>query len=197
MKPITRYFLPLIFITLIMACNGDSDSQSGSNYFPLEVGNSWGYEIDDDGNIHDLLIEITNMRDDGYYDLSVTEDGNQIAIYEVKESGGRVVTRSGEIIAPKAGETVAVADMVFLFTRHYPPDRIADLMTFVSEGDLIRGEYVGAPSFTYKTLNTFSIEFQKNVGMYRFTDQKYFDNPFWGTDTDTNSGVFLWTSIQP
>lgn len=199
MKQVTKYFLPLIFITLIAACNGggDDDSQSGSSYFPLKVGNSWGYEVND-GNIHDLLIEITSISDDGYYDLSVTENGTQTASYEVKDSDGRVITRNGKIVVPKAGETIAVADMVFLFTPYYSPDRIADSMTFISDGDLIKGEYVDAPSFTYKTLNTFGIEFQKDVGMYQFTDQKYFDNPFVeGTVTYTSSGVFLWTSMQP
>jgi len=179
---------------VIAACNGgDDDSRSDDSYFPLELGNTWGYEVNDDGNIHDLLIEITSISDDGHYTLSVTEDGTQTATYEVKESNGSVITRDGKIVVPKAGETVAVADMVFLFTRYYPPDTIAGSMTFVSDGDLIKGQYVEAPSFTYNTRNTFDIEFQKNVGMYRFKDQKYFDNPFWGEDTYTSSGELLWT----
>jgi len=186
MRQIATYLLPLIFITVITACNGGGDSQSVNSYFPLKVGNSWGYEVNQDGNIHDLLIEITGISDDGYYDLSVTEDATQTATYEVKNSNGRVITRNGEIVVPKAGETLAVAEMVFLFTRYYSPDRIADSMTFVSEGDLIKGEFVAAPSFTYKTINTFGIEFQKDVGMYQFTDQKSFDNPFWGAATSTS-----------
>ena len=193
MKQVARYFLVFIFIALIAACNGgDDDPRPADSYFPLELGNTWGYEVDVDGNIHDLLIEITSMSDDGYYTLAVTEDGTQTATYEVKESNGSVITRDGKIVVPKAGETVAVADMVFLFARYYPPDTIAGSMTFVADGDLIKGQYVETPSFTYNTLNTFDIEFQKDAGMYRFKDQKYFDNPFWGEETYTSSGKLLW-----
>lgn len=198
MKQLARYFMTLILIAVIAACNdggGGEDSQAGSRYFPLEVGNSWEYEVEDDGNIYELRIEITDISDDGYYQLSVTEDGAQTAIHEVKESDGRVITRNDKIVVPRAGETVAVTDMVFLFTRYYSPDTIADSMTFVNDGDLIRAEYVASPSFTYNTLNTFGIEFQKDVGMYRFTDQKYFDNPFWGTETYIGSGLLTWTNI--